>query len=143
MCLHASHGWLIIRSFIVARAKITTTLPETNAALISMAEAGVNLIMLLVILIFIKQLLTEHSIVSGKQGLLEIARNRTDKEKQKTSLEERFIQITSRPEWFLPTNLLCLTSRNCLCYAIIRLNRLEPSPMHAEDGKKIDILSFS
>ena len=63
-----------------------------------MAEAGVNLIMLLVILIFIKQLLTEHSIVSGKQGLLEIARNRTDKEKQKTSLEERFIQITSRPE---------------------------------------------
>ena len=58
----------------------------------SMADAGVNINMLLFILIFIKQLLTEQAIVSGKQGLLETAQDRANRQKP-TPLEEHSYNI--------------------------------------------------
>ena len=78
--------------------------------------------MLLFILIFLKQLLTEQSIVSGKQGWLgppEIGQTET----KLNPLEKRFIHIKSRRKRFLPANPLCWTSRICLRFASIRRNR--------------------
>ena len=77
-----------------------------------------------------------------KQGLLETARNRTDRQKL-NPLEERFIHITSRRGRFLSANRLCWTSRNCVRYARFRQNRQELSPMHLEDSQNVDILYFS
>ena len=72
--------------------------------------------MFLVISIFIKQLLTEQSIVPGKSK--------------------------SRRERILPANSLRLTSRKCLWYARICRICVKPSPMHVMDGQNIDISSF-
>ena len=59
---------------------------ETNASeWLAWRKLVATLMMLLVILVFIKQLYTEQSIVSGKQGWLENARNRTDRQKTKST----------------------------------------------------------
>ena len=60
------------------------TRDERNCV-ISMAEAGFN-IMLFFILIFIKQLLTEYSIISCKQSWLATARDQADKKTNSTGL---------------------------------------------------------
>ena len=64
--------------------------------------------------------------------------------KNLTPFEEHciYMYITSRLEIFLPANPPFSTSRNCLLYARIRRNRLEPSPIQVEDGQNIDVLSF-
>ena len=62
--------------------------------------------------------------------------------KKLTPLEERFLQITSGRLTFLTANPLCTTSRNCLWYMSVHQNCLEPSPMHVENVKYSDILSF-
>ena len=64
-----------------------------------------TLMMLLAIFVVIKQLLTEKSIVSGKQGWLETAIGQT--EKNLTPLEERFIHIISRRKKCLSANPFC------------------------------------
>ena len=109
--------------------------------IIGMTEAGININRGARHLVFIKQLLTEESIVSGEQCWLETARNRTDRKKL-TSLEERFIHSASRRERFLPA--LCWSLRNVSgMYAWFRQNGLEQSLLKVEDGQNIDILSSS
>ena len=110
--------------------------------IIGMTESGMNITMLLFIFILIKQMLSEQSIVSGKQGWLEIARDWTDRQKP-TPLDKTLIHITSRREKFLPENSLSWMSRNCLWYVRIRRNRPELFPMHVQKDQNIDILTFS
>ena len=101
---------------------------DERSWVIGMTEAGIDINS--VILVFMKQLLTEHSIVSGKQGWQETARNRTDRNKL-NPLEERFLHITSRRERFLSANPICWYRGSKL------------SLVHLEDSFNIDILSFS
>ena len=72
-----------------------------------MAEAGININDMAVILVFIKQLLTEQSIVSGKQGWLETAQNRTDQMEAKSTGERFHSYHIKAGERFLSANLLC------------------------------------
>ena len=119
------------------------SLPETNASeWLAWRKLVATLILLFFILIFIKQLLTEYSIVLCKQSWLATARERVDKKKKLTPLVERFIQITSRRVTFLTANPLCITYRNCFLYASVHRNCQEPPPMNVENVGNIDILPF-
>ena len=78
-----------------------------------MVEAGININYVGCHFVFIKQLLTEQSIVSGKQGWLEIARNLRDKKKTKSTRGTFDSNHMKAGEISFSTPYL-LTSGNCL-----------------------------